>query len=87
MKNYDFILFFRSFLVGSLSSAGGKGLLGKEELERNLVDKKARVLIVTYNMAEMKTMPEKLEELVLPDNIQTMPDIYAIGTQEFMLDP
>lgn len=37
-------------------------------------------------MAEMKTIPEKLEELVLPDNIQTMPDVYAIGTQEFSLN-
>jgi hypothetical protein len=70
-----------------LSSTGGKGLLGNEELDRHLLDKKARVLIITYNMAEMKTMPDKLEELVLPDNIQTMPDIYAIGAQEFELNP
>ncbi len=56
------------------------------ELDRSLNDRKARVLIITWNMNEMKTFPEKLEELVLPDNIETMPDIYAIGCQEFIIN-
>ncbi len=73
-------------MVGSSSSIGGKGLLGAYELERNLVDRKARVLIVTWNMNEMKKFSENLEELVLPDNIETMPDLYAIGCQEFTMN-
>jgi hypothetical protein len=72
--------------VGSLSALNGKGLLSNEEIDRNLVDRKARVLIVTWNMGEIKKLPENMDDLILPDNIQTMPDIFVIGVQEFQLN-
>jgi hypothetical protein len=75
----------RSYLVGSSNSIGGKGLLSAYELDKNLNDRKARVLVITWNMNEMKKFSENLEELVLPDNIETMPDLYAIGCQEFSM--
>lgn len=73
----------RSFLVGSLSALNGKGLLGVDELERNLPDKRARVLVTTWNMNAVKKLSDNLDELLLPDMIQTMPDIYVIGVEEF----
>ena len=69
----------RSFLVGSLSALNGKGLLSGDELERNLPDKRARVLVTTWNMNAVKKLSDNLDELLLPDMIQTMPDIYVIG--------
>jgi len=77
----------RSYLVGSLSALNGKGLLSNEEIDRNLADRKARVLIVTWNMGEIKKLPQNIDDLILPDNIQTMPDIFVIGVQEFQLNP
>ncbi len=72
----------RSFLVGSLSALNGKSLLGAEELERNLLDKRARVLVTTWNMGGIKKLSDNLNELLLPDMIHTMPDIYVIGVEE-----
>ena len=72
--------------MGSLSAINGKGLLSSDELERNLMDKKARVLIATWNMGGVKKLPDNLEELLLPENIQTMPDIYVIGAQELEIN-
>lgn len=76
----------RSYLVGSLSAINGKGLLSSEELERNLADKRARILVATWNMGGAKKLSDNLDELLLPDMIQTMPDIYVIGAQEFELN-
>ena len=76
----------RSFLVGSLSAINGKGLLSNDELDRNFLDRKARVLISSWNMGGVKKLPSNLDELVLPDTIQTLPDIYVIGAQEFELN-
>ena len=73
-------------MVGSLSAINGKGLLSSDELERNIMDKKARVLVATWNMGGVKKLPESLDELLLPENIQTMPDVYVIGVQEFELN-
>ena len=37
-------------------------------------------------MGGVKKLPNNLDELVLPDTIQTLPDIYVIGAQEFELN-
>jgi hypothetical protein len=76
----------RSYLVGSLSAINGKGLLSNDELDRNFLDRKARVLISTWNMGGVKKLPGNLDDLVLPDTIQTLPDVYVIGVQEFELN-
>ena len=76
----------RSFLVGSLSALNGKGLLSSEELDRYFIDRKARVLVATWNMGGVKKLPTNLDDLVLPDLIQVIPDIFIIGVQEFDID-
>ncbi|RNA09111.1 72 kDa inositol polyphosphate 5-phosphatase, partial [Brachionus plicatilis] len=76
----------RSFLVGSLSALNGKGLLSTEELDRHFLDRKARVLIASWNMGGVKRPPKNLDQLVLPDVIQTVPDVLVLGVQEFDLN-
>jgi inositol polyphosphate 5-phosphatase INPP5E len=76
----------RSFLVGSLSAINGKGLLSTEELDRHLVDRRAKVLIATWNMGGVKKYPDNLDELIIPEMIQTLPEIFVIGVQEFDLN-
>ncbi len=73
----------RSYLVGSISALNGKGLLGNDELEKNLVDKKCKILIVTWNMGSEKNITSKIGDLLVPDSIVHIPDIYVIGVQEF----
>lgn len=73
-------------MVGSLSALNGKGLLSSEELDRYFIDRKARVLVATWNMGGVKKPPTNLEDLVLPDLIQVIPDIFVIGVQEFELN-
>ena len=73
-------------MVGSLSAINGKGLLSTDELERNLLEKRARILVATWNMGGTKKLSDNLDELLLPEIIQTMPDIYVIGVQEFELN-
>ena len=87
---YKFYVLFslrRSYLVGSLSAINGKGLLSADELERNLLEKRARILVATWNMGGAKKLSDNLDELLLPEMIQTMPDIYVIGVQEFEIHP
>lgn len=73
-------------MVGSLSALNGKGLLSSEELDRHLLDRKARILVATWNMGGVKKPPSNLDELVLPDVIQTIPDVFVLGVQEFDLN-
>jgi hypothetical protein len=75
----------RSFLVGSLSALNGKSLLSYDELDKNLFERKAKVLISTWNMGGIKSIPSNMTDLLLPDSIQTVPDVYVIGVQEFAM--
>ncbi|XP_071820494.1 uncharacterized protein [Apostichopus japonicus] len=70
----------RSYLMGGVRNTGS--LLGKEELERNLPDRKIRVFVSTWNMHEEKVLPDNLEDLVLPEESIILQDIYVVGTQE-----
>ncbi|CAF0870003.1 unnamed protein product [Brachionus calyciflorus] len=76
----------RSFLVGSLSALNGKGLLSTDELDRHFMDRKAKILVATWNMGGVKKPPNNLDQLVLPDVIQNVPDILIFGVQEFALN-
>ncbi|PIK50655.1 hypothetical protein BSL78_12501 [Apostichopus japonicus] len=70
----------RSYLMGGVRNTGS--LLGKEELERILPDRKIRVFVSTWNMHEEKVLPDNLEDLVLPEESIILQDIYVVGTQE-----
>ncbi|XP_071506726.1 uncharacterized protein [Diadema antillarum] len=70
----------KSYLSGGVRSSGS--LVGKEELDSHLPDRKLKVFVATWNMHEDKELPENLEELLLPDDCEYMQDVYVIGTQE-----
>ena len=55
--------------------------MGKNELDRNLPNGKVTLLVATWNM-NGKTGPCNFGDLLLPDNVNFMPDLYAIGIQE-----
>ena len=56
--------------------------MGSDELERFFPDRKMRIFIGTWNMCEMKLVPESLDDFVLPDTSDFIHDMYVIGTQE-----
>ncbi len=53
-----------------------------DELERYFPDHKMRIFVGTWNMCEMKELPESLNDFVLPESSEYVHDIYVIGTQE-----
>uniref|UniRef100_A0A147BG75 Putative inositol polyphosphate 5-phosphatase n=1 Tax=Ixodes ricinus TaxID=34613 RepID=A0A147BG75_IXORI len=73
----------RSYLVGNVSGKGS--LLGEEELSRYFPDRKVHVFVATWNMNGLAP-PPNLDDLMLPETIEHVPDIYAIGVQESMSD-
>lgn len=73
----------RSYLVGNVSGKGS--LLGEEELNRYFPNRKVEVFVATWNMNGLAP-PPNLDDLLLPQSIENVPDIYAIGVQEAMND-
>lgn len=55
-------------------------------MDRTLTDRKAKILVATWNMGGVKKLPTNLERLLLPDVIKNVPEILAIGVQEFNLN-
>lgn len=53
-----------------------------EDMVRLLPDSKLLIAIITFNM-NGKHCPN-LHEIILPDQLEVLPDIYVIGTQEFI---
>ncbi|XP_075231116.1 inositol-3-phosphate synthase [Lycorma delicatula] len=68
----------RNFLHGRIAA---NSLLGSLELERVLPQREVRIYIGTWNMNGQAPPPE-LNALVLPEGLDHLPDILAIGTQE-----
>ena len=68
----------RSFLLGSV---GATSLLGPLELEKCFSDRTLRLFIGSWNM-NGKTPPRHLADFLLPKNLEYVPDILVIGTQE-----
>ncbi|XP_040572096.1 inositol polyphosphate 5-phosphatase E [Lepeophtheirus salmonis] len=68
----------RSFLLGSVSRTS---LLGVEELQRFFPDRHLRIFVGTWNM-NGASPPRHLADFLLPENIEYVPDILVIGTQE-----
>lgn len=57
------------------------GLLGNDELSRFFPSGKITLLILTWNM-NSKQAPRELNDLLLPEQLLYLPDMYAIGIQE-----
>ncbi|XP_044021007.1 inositol polyphosphate 5-phosphatase E isoform X2 [Aphidius gifuensis] len=68
----------RNYLHGRIAA---NSLLGPSELEKVLPNRELKIFIGTWNM-NGQTPPKELNDFMLPSEIQTIPDILAIGTQE-----
>lgn len=73
----------KSYIVGSVRAFGS--LLGIEELSRYFPDNKVKIFIGTWNMNSQNS-PKDINDFLLPEKIDFVPDIYAIGVQEGMQD-
>ncbi|XP_017128629.1 inositol polyphosphate 5-phosphatase E [Drosophila elegans] len=68
----------RSYLDGRL---GSSSLLGPSELGRVLPQKEVTIFVGTWNM-NGHSPPKQLNDFVLPPNVEHVPDIVVMGTQE-----
>ncbi|KAH8270329.1 hypothetical protein KR018_008050 [Drosophila ironensis] len=68
----------RSYLDGRL---GSSSLLGPSELSRVLPQKEVTIFVGTWNMNGHHP-PKQLNDFVLPANVEHVPDIVVMGTQE-----
>ncbi|XP_037818001.1 inositol polyphosphate 5-phosphatase E [Lucilia sericata] len=68
----------RSYLDGRL---GSSSLLGPSELNKVIPSKEVTIFVGTWNM-NGQSPPKEMNDFVLPANIEHVPDIVAIGTQE-----
>ncbi|XP_014482773.1 PREDICTED: 72 kDa inositol polyphosphate 5-phosphatase isoform X2 [Dinoponera quadriceps] len=68
----------RNFLHGRIAA---NSLLGPVELEKVLPNRELKIFIGTWNM-NGQTPPKELNDFMLPSDIETIPDLLAIGTQE-----
>lgn len=68
----------RNFLHGRIAA---NSLLGPVELEKVLPNRELKIFIGTWNM-NGQNPPKELNDFMLPSDIETVPDLLAIGTQE-----
>ncbi|RZF48921.1 hypothetical protein LSTR_LSTR003301 [Laodelphax striatellus] len=68
----------RNFLHGRIAT---HSLLGTAELDRVLPQREIRIYIGTWNM-NGRPPPPDLNALVLPEGLDHLPDVLAVGTQE-----
>ncbi|XP_050699159.1 phosphatidylinositol polyphosphate 5-phosphatase type IV-like isoform X2 [Eriocheir sinensis] len=66
----------KNYLFGGLNS-----LLGASELDRYFPTRTINLFIATWNM-NGKEPPANLEAFLLPDEMEHMPDMFVLGTQE-----
>ncbi|XP_046558311.1 LOW QUALITY PROTEIN: phosphatidylinositol polyphosphate 5-phosphatase type IV-like [Haliotis rubra] len=69
----------RNFLVGNSST---QSLLGSEELERYFPSKEVHIFVGTWNMNEIKIVPDNINDFLLPQTSMYVQDIYCVCTQE-----
>ncbi|XP_076297687.1 inositol-3-phosphate synthase isoform X1 [Lasioglossum baleicum] len=68
----------RNFLHGRIAA---NSLLGPVELEKVLPNRELKIFIGTWNM-NGQSPPKELNDFMLPSDIETVPDLLVIGTQE-----
>ncbi|XP_031842148.1 inositol-3-phosphate synthase isoform X2 [Nomia melanderi] len=68
----------RNFLHGRIAA---NSLLGPLELEKVLPNRELKIFVGTWNM-NGQNPPKELNDFMLPSDIETVPDLLAIGTQE-----
>ena len=72
------IFMCRNYLHGRVAA---NSLLGPVELEKVLPNREIKIFIGTWNM-NGQTPPKELNDFMLPPDIETVPDMLVIGTQE-----
>ena len=72
----------RSYLCGSV---GPTSLLGVEELDKYFPDRNVRIFVGSWNM-NGQTPPSFLADFLLPVNVEYVPDVLVLGTQESLPD-
>lgn len=68
----------RTYFIGSLNQ---ESLLGEDELLRYFPNGRVSIFVCTWNQ-NRKRAPVNICDLLLPDQVVCLPDIYAIGIQE-----
>ncbi|XP_059477647.1 inositol polyphosphate 5-phosphatase E [Neocloeon triangulifer] len=68
----------RNFLQGRIASVS---LMGKMELEKVLPHREVSIFVATWNMNGQQP-PKDLNDLFLPAELEHVPDIMVVGTQE-----
>ena len=68
----------RTYFIGSM---GQDSLLGEDELYRYFPNGRVSIFVCTWNQ-NRKRAPANLNDLLLPNQLVYLPDIYAIGIQE-----
>jgi len=64
-----------------VGSVGPTSLFGTQELEKQFPDRTIRIFVGTWNM-NGQVPPRHLSEFLLPANLQYVPDLLVVGTQE-----
>lgn len=57
------------------------GILGCDELTRYFPSGKVNIMLITWNMSGNEP-PKELDDLLLPESMKYVPDVYAIALQE-----
>ncbi|XP_047348073.1 inositol polyphosphate 5-phosphatase E isoform X5 [Vespa velutina] len=70
--------YMKNFLHGRIAA---NSLLGPVELEKVLPNRELKIFVGTWNM-NGQSPPKELNDFMLPSEIETIPDMLAIGTQE-----
>ena len=74
----------KNFLVGQQSSHSS--VMGASELDRTFPDRNISIFVGTWNLADIKTLDEGIEDFMLPTSLEYVPDLIVITTQENSLD-
>lgn len=74
----------KNFLVGQQSSHSS--VMGASELDRTFPDRNIDIFVGTWNLADVKTLEEGVEDFILPTGLEYVPDVLVITSQENSLD-
>ncbi|XP_067931097.1 phosphatidylinositol polyphosphate 5-phosphatase type IV-like [Watersipora subatra] len=74
----------KNFLVGQQNST--TSMLGAAELDRTFPGRHVSIFVGTWNMADRKELPKKIEDFLLPRSLEFVPDVLVISSQENSLD-
>lgn len=78
---FKYIFHRKSHPPPNFASSSQDGILGSDELTRYFPSNTVNIVLITWNMSGNQP-PEELNDLLLPEALLYVPDIYAIALQE-----